>query len=128
MMISHGSDLFITMQLPYVTWGRWPQTLAHIKTGDVCLSVRTKRPFIGRVIYGYEANAQQFSGCCAKSFATQADALRFVEECRNRKVLARYRPETPYESCLFADSDGSYKKYGSASQWVPRESRHRICQ
>jgi hypothetical protein len=118
MMISHGSDLFFAVGLPRVTWGSWPQTPAHVKFGDVYLSVKKKRPFIGRLIYGYEVNAQQFSGCCVKSFLTQVDALQFVDRYHAQEVYVRYRPEKPQESVLFSESDGRQRKCGTSSHWV----------
>jgi hypothetical protein len=117
-MMNYGKDLLIAQRLPRTTWGAWPQTLANVTSGGTYLAEKGTRRHVGYVIYKYEVSGQQLCGWCAMSFATQPDALKFVEDHRAQKVYVRYRPEGPQESVLLAESGDRLRKCGNSSQWV----------
>jgi hypothetical protein len=79
-----------------------PESPAVIQSSRVYCSDDDQRPFIGFIRYSYRAGLRTYYGVCSASFLTSQQALQFIEKCHASRTVARYKPENPEESCLFA--------------------------
>jgi hypothetical protein len=98
-----GGSILVADRLRQMAWTNCPECPAVIQSGCVYRSDDDQRPYIVFIRYSYEAESRTYFGFCSPIFSTSEDALQFIEMCRASRTVARYKPESPEESCLFVD-------------------------
>ena len=98
-----SGSVFVADRLRQMVWANCPECPAVIESGCVYGSDDDQLPYIGFIRYSYKAVCRTYSGFCSPIFSTSQDALQFIEMCRASRTVARYKPESPEESCLFVD-------------------------
>lgn len=99
-LASCGSGLLIARRLRDITWAHCPEIEAVFQSGCTYIT-EDKSCHVGFVMYSYKVAAQTYYGTCQRSFTKPRAALHFIEQCSGSRLLARYKPENPEESCLF---------------------------
>jgi hypothetical protein len=99
-LASCGSGLLIARRMRDLTWAHCPEIQGVVQSG--CTYVTDDQShYVGFVMYSYKVAALTYYGTCQRSFTTPRAALHFIQYCRASRLLARYKPENPEESCLF---------------------------
>ena len=96
-----GSGQLLSNQWRHEGWACYPEAAATVITASVCPIDHINCVHIACLIYAYQVKKNQFSGLYARSFPTREDALRFVEDCMDLSVVAKYHPKSPQESCPY---------------------------
>ena len=99
-LASCGSGLLIARRLRDLTWAHCPEIQAVVQSGCAYITDDQSR-YVGFVMYSYKVAAMTYYGTCQRSFTTPRAAMHFIEQCSESRLLARYKPENPEESCLF---------------------------
>jgi len=103
LFVMGSGTVLVADRLLQMVWTNYPECPAVIRSSSVYRSDDDQLPYIGFIRYSYEAESQTFLGFCSPMFSTSQDALQFIEMCRASRTVARYKPESPKESCLFVD-------------------------
>jgi hypothetical protein len=99
-LASCGSGLLIARRMRDLTWAHCPEIQAVVQSGYAYIA-DDKSCYVGLVMYSYKVATLTYYGTCQRSFRTPRAALYFIEYCGASRLIARYKPENPEESCLF---------------------------
>jgi hypothetical protein len=121
LLVSCGTGLLVAKRSKDTGWTHCPDASVIVRSGGVRPTDRGDCRHFGYVLYQYQVENQNYAGLCAKDFATPQEAMQFVVQCRADKLVVRFKPESPQDSCLFVESEGGQELCGTSVRfaWGP---------
>jgi hypothetical protein len=103
LILGSGGCVLVANRLRQMGWMHCPESPAVVQAGCVYRTGDEQYSYVGIVLYSYRVSSQMYYGTRTQPFLTAQDALDYLEGCAAARMLARYKPENPEESCLFEE-------------------------